>query len=406
MKLLILFVMQNIKCVTLKFMSEAEKELEHLREVFDKISADIINTTEKENFEIYSKTLEAEVKLMQNLSVDHGPGHAHVKYLPDAIIEILHIFHPDPFDAAFKHHLLDHLSPKAAVEAYNKYHNHTDVKSGKIGPDLELIKNNTIWHSQLLQNTLQQAFLRKIHEIPNSVLVVHDTVTHMMQNSNLCWVLMTINSKAGDFDDIKLAEKIAASFFERCSVGFVDISYPSNFDLFKNFTTDGGTGWLIGKYPGAELIAVDYESDTWRFELHNIVYWGKSIPGQLVKKFPAQIVKALVSEFYDLMMDDEQKLEAIFHYDDPNKDLMKAKIHHYKNAMYKFIWKKTSSDIKDGKYKYADEKYLANFLHYEAEFKKLQSLRDFLDQDDEYPKEIFGDQQIRRLNPRPIHYEF
>ena len=25
--------------------------------------------------------------------------------------------------------------------------------------------------------------------------------------------------------------------------------------------------------------------------------------------------------------------KAIFHYDDPNKDLMKAKIHHYKNAM-------------------------------------------------------------------------
>ena len=29
------------------------------------------------------------------------------------------------------------------------------------------------------------------------------------------------------------------------------------------------------------------------------------------------------------------------------------KILHYKNAMYKFIWGKTSRDIKAGKYKYA-----------------------------------------------------
>ena len=47
-------------------------------------------------------------------------------------------------------------------------------------------------------------------------------------------------------------------------VGYVDVSYPSNYDLFKNFTMDGGTGWLIGKYPGAEIIASDYHSDTWR----------------------------------------------------------------------------------------------------------------------------------------------
>ena len=49
-----------------------------------------------------------------------------------------------------------------------------------------------------------------------------------------------------------------------------------------------------------------------RFELYNIEYWGKSIPGQLVKEFPAQIVKGLAAEIYDLMMDDEQKIEGIF----------------------------------------------------------------------------------------------
>lgn len=406
MKLLLVLLVQNIKCGKLKFSSEAESELEHLREVFDKISDDITNSTEKENFEIYAKTLEEEIKIMHDLPVDHGPGHLHVKYLPDSIIEILHIFHPDPFDAAYKHHLLDHLSPEAAIESYNLYHNRTEVKNGSIGPDLELIKQNTIWHSQLLASPDQQGFLRKIHEIPNTLLVVHDTVTHMMQNSNLCWVLMTIDSIVGDEDEIALAKKVGAAFYERCSVGYVDVSYPSNYDLFKNFTMDGGTGWLIGKYPGAEIIASDYQSDTWRFELYNIEYWGKSIPGQLVKEFPAQIVKGLAAEIYELMMDDEQKIEAIFHYDDPNKDLMKAKIHHYKNAMYKYIWKKTSEDIKNGVYRYADEKYLKYFMMYERKFKKTQSLRDFMEQDDEYPKEIFGDQQVMRLNPRPIHYEF
>ena len=53
-------------------------------------------------------------------------------------------------------------------------------------------------------------------------------------------------------------------------------------------------------------------SHIFRFELYNIEYWGKSIPGQLVKEFPAQIVKGLAAEIYDLMMDDEQKIEGIF----------------------------------------------------------------------------------------------
>ena len=53
-----------------------------------------------------------------------------------------------------------------------------------------------------------------------------------------------------------------------------------------------------------------------------------------------------------------------------------------------------------------DEKYFKYFMMYERKFKKTQSLRDFMEQDDEYPKEIFGDQQVMRLNPRPIHYEF
>ena len=80
MKLLLVLLLQNIKCGKLKvsgsenkivaqiielrdyksyiqFSSEAESELEHLREVFDKISGDITNSTEKENFEIYAKTL-------------------------------------------------------------------------------------------------------------------------------------------------------------------------------------------------------------------------------------------------------------------------------------------------------------------------------------------------------------
>ena len=80
MKLLLILSLQNIKCGKLKvsgpednfvdqiiqlrdhksviqFSSQAESELEHLREVFDKISDDITNSTEKENFGIYAKTL-------------------------------------------------------------------------------------------------------------------------------------------------------------------------------------------------------------------------------------------------------------------------------------------------------------------------------------------------------------
>ena len=89
--------------------------------------------------------------------------------------------------------------------------------------------------------------------------------------------------------------------------------------------------------------------------------------------------------------------------------------------MYKFIWGKTSQDIKEGKYKYAgttlsllqepvdcysDELYLSYFIRYENEFKRAKSLREFLKSNEDYPEEIFGKEQIMRLNPKPVHYEF
>ena len=57
---------------------------------------------------------------------------------------------------------------------------------------------NTRWHSNLHANLEQQNFLRKIYEIPHTTLVVHDTVTHMIQKSNICWILMTIDSIIAD----------------------------------------------------------------------------------------------------------------------------------------------------------------------------------------------------------------
>ena len=105
----------------------------------------------------------------------------------------------------------------------------------------------------------------------------------------------------------------------------MDISFPSNYELFRNFTKDGKTGWLIGKYPGAEIIHSNYSTPMWtyvlifkgpepvfrsflkffcvsgflpfflRHELYNIEYWGKSVPSQLFKEFPVQVIKALVS---------------------------------------------------------------------------------------------------------------
>jgi len=90
-----------------------------------------------------------EMRIMENVTEDAGPGHAHVKYLPDSIVEIFKIFFPDPFDAAFKHYLLDHLSYKSAIETYNAYHNHTDTKYGKLGPSLDLIKGKLTIRHQL-----------------------------------------------------------------------------------------------------------------------------------------------------------------------------------------------------------------------------------------------------------------
>ena len=101
------------------------------------------------------------MRLVENITDDnHGPGHVHVKYLPDAIISILKLFHPDPYDNSFKHHLLDHYSHRDAIKMYNTFHNRTEVQEGKIGPNLTLIRENTEWHKALHSNLDQQGYLR------------------------------------------------------------------------------------------------------------------------------------------------------------------------------------------------------------------------------------------------------
>ena len=73
----------------------------------------------------------------------------------------------------------------------------------------------------------------------------------------------------------------------------------------------------------------NYRSVPWKFELVNIEYWGKSIPAKLFAQFPNHVIRALDHEFYETMMDDSAKIEAIYAYDDRQKDAMKERIIHY-----------------------------------------------------------------------------
>jgi len=383
---------------------EKERELQEFTTLMDAIAQNMTGD-ERTEFEAYAKILEDEMRLVENITEDnHGPGHVHVKYLPDAIIEILKLFHPDPFDSAFKHHLLDHYSHRDAVKMYNAFHNRSEAISGDVGPNLTLIRDNTEWHKALHSNEEQQGYLRRFHAIPHTQLVVTDTVSHLIQNSKTCWILMTIDSVIADADDIKWGKRVANAFFERCAVGYVDVSYPSNYDLFKNFTIDGRAGWLIGRYPGAHMIDTNYRSVPWKFELVNIEYWGKSIPAKLFAQFPNHVIRALDHEFYETMMDDSAKIEAIYAYDDRQKDAMKERIIHYNTVKYRYIMGKTGHDIKLGKYEYGGEDYIRHFIEYENEFKATKSMREFLKTKLDYPKEIYG-RQVMRLNPKPVHYE-
>ena len=105
--------------------------------------------------------------------------------------------------------------------------------------------------------------------------------------------------------------------------------------------------WLRNHFDYPWPIDTNYQEDTWRFELVNIEYWGKSIPAQLFKQFPNHVIRALNHEFYDTMMDDSQKIEAIYAYDDREKDAMKERIIHYNTGMFMVL----SLTVKLRKYK-------------------------------------------------------
>ena len=46
-----------------------------------------------------------------------------------------------------------------------------------------------------------------------------------------CWIIVTLNSTR--FEGIELLRELSTNFYEKCSIGVVDITFPSNYDLFK-----------------------------------------------------------------------------------------------------------------------------------------------------------------------------
>ena len=46
-----------------------------------------------------------------------------------------------------------------------------------------------------------------------------------------CWIIVTLNSTK--FEGMELLRDLSMNLYEKCAVGVVDTSFPSNFELFK-----------------------------------------------------------------------------------------------------------------------------------------------------------------------------
>lgn len=129
----------------------------------------------------------------------------------------------------------------------------------------------------------------------------------------------------------KLTKTISKFFYERCGVGHLDISYPSNKALFGSLLNTEVPRIIIKKSNALMEKRDNIRRRTTMTINSNVTHWGHIFAKDDLTQNLGEIFDYVVEVYWGVIASQKEKIMAIYNmiYTSPKKDLMKGKIAAY-----------------------------------------------------------------------------
>lgn len=218
------------------------------------------------------------------------------------------------------------------------------------------IDSNMEWLFNVRNDSARMNYLRQISNIENVVHLTPDVMASIVDYSDHCWAIVLLDSNFTSDVAFEYVEQIIKSvsktFYEKCGVGFVEMTYPSNFKIFyeSNIKT---VPTILLKNPESKMITVEPNDNQthWEFDLRPIHEWGIMFDAREIYEYFDQILAYGLEKFYDPMTS-MQKLKMIYSriYTDEEKSMMKYIIDSYEDGINTEVKYRVMEDLKEERY--------------------------------------------------------
>jgi len=131
-----------------------------------------------------------------------------------------------------------------------------------IRPDLVWYDENVNWLKHLVSSngTEQKIFLKKMTQKQDLTVLTVDRLPGIDQTFD-CWVILAFDSTEPMQSDLNLMDQILSHFNEKCQVGAIDLSFPSNRYVMRSVTTTGPS--VIFRYPNSVMTDTKFHPQLW-----------------------------------------------------------------------------------------------------------------------------------------------
>merc|ERR1712106_447577 len=265
---------------------------------------------------------------------------------------------------------------------------------------------NMDWLYDLMRNQTRRNYLQKLSE-PSNVVLMSVSRFPMVDTHLGCWILVNFDSYDANQATADLVQMLSRHFYEKCSIGLVDITYPANWELLSPIVSMNTPSILL-KRSDTKMVRFEFKPKDWSAMVMPLSTFGQEVGptqiSQLGEGLPGLIEKLI----YEPLSDDG-KIEAIYSpmqaMSNEKKQLMRFLIEQYRISQNKRVHGKLQADLDSKLYTEGSDDMMATWAVYIEEEMADGGLRKHLESAlDDYwtnvPLErVDGDAYTTRLGP-------
>jgi hypothetical protein len=259
------------------------------------------------------------------------------------------IYDPYPLRRVFQNVLVS-IYGKDAQMVYYKLAKDDKLPKSDSQSEAEFNKNRD-WLADLARNETRQNYLKQIMDTEN-VMLVSPNRFQLVDSHLGCWIIVNVDSY--EMDGLELIQRLANSFYEKCSIGVADLSFPPNWRLISPLVDQ--TPSLLLKKSKTKIVKFEFRVGDWISYTMPVETWGKTVDLATNVEWKVNLddfVKMAMEYLYNPMSETE-KIEAIYSpihvMNDENKEFMFNLIQAFYYGQNMEITANLAKDVENGIY--------------------------------------------------------